>query len=219
MSRISEGKLRSMKNTILTDLYAKELGNLHEETVNIAKKSRIHWFAEFQDSLDNIPDNLITQYSTYHIHINYPWGREKTKLDQNTRAGGDFDYINEEWVYTAPDGGGYSSMIKNPVKYNKWGQDGAAVQELAEELKDEAEGLCKKIIKHRQEKAKMEAYLEDVIDKNRTHKQLREVLSSSLHKYLPQETVKRKAIKKEARHVETPDFLGERQTINLLEDN
>ena len=215
MSRISEGRLRSMKSTILQDLYAKELANLHEETVNIAKKSRIYWFAEFQDRLDSIPDNLITQYSTYHVHINYPWDREKTKLDQNTRAGGDFDYINEEWVYTAAD----SSMIRNPVKYSSYGSPGPDVQELAKELKDEAESLCKKIIKHRQEKAKMEAYLEDVIDKNKTHKQLKEVLSSSLHKYLPQETAKRKAIKKEARHVETPDFLGERHTINLLEDN
>ena len=215
MSRISEGRLRSMKSTILQDLYAKELANLHEETVNIAKKSRIYWFAEFQDSLDSIPDNLITQYSTYHVHINYPWDREKTKLDQTTRAGGDFDYINEECGYTAAD----SSMIRNPVKYSSYGSPGPDVQELAKELKDEAESLCKKIIKHRQEKAKMEAYLEDVIDKNKTHKQLKEVLSSSLHKYLPQETAKRKAIKKEARHVETPDFLGERQTINLLEDN
>jgi len=204
-----------MKSTILQDLYAKELANLHEETVNIAKKSRIHWFAEFQDSLDNIPDSLITKYSTYHVHINYPWGREKTKLDQNTRAGGDFDYINEEWVYAAAN----NSMINNPVKYNGWRSPEAAVQELAEELKDEAEGLCKKIIKHRQEKAKMEAYLEDVINKNKTHKQLKEVLSSSLHKYLPPEPIKRKSIKKEARQVETPDFLGERQTINLLEDN
>ena len=65
----------------------------------------------------------------------------------------------------------------------------------------------------------MQNYLQDLTAKNRTHKQLREVLPSSFHRYLPAETVKRKAIKKEARHVEVPDFLGERQTINLLEDN
>ena len=65
----------------------------------------------------------------------------------------------------------------------------------------------------------MQNYLDDLTNKNKTHKQLKEVLPTSFHRYLPAETIKRKAMKKEARHVDVPDFLGERQTINLLEDN
>ena len=65
----------------------------------------------------------------------------------------------------------------------------------------------------------MQNNLDDLTSKNRTHKQLREVLPTSFHRYLPAETIKRKAMKKEARHVDVPNFLGERQTINLLEDN
>ena len=84
---------------------------------------------------------------------------------------------------------------------------------------EDAEKLCKEKITLIREKSRMQNYLQDLTTKNRTHKQLREVLPSNLHRYLPPETVRSKSVKKEARHVEAPDFLGERQTINLLEDN
>jgi|21_taG_2_1085346.scaffolds.fasta_scaffold03242_10 hypothetical protein len=221
MSRISEGSLQQMKSKILQDLYQTTEKRLTDRATKIAHDSRECWIAQYQPLLDQLPDELIAKHQSYTVTIKYPWNRKFSDTDLRTAhlpkfSNNDWhnlDYIQEEWGFTSP------TPIANPISFNSYGGTTTEYQELHADMRKEAENLCKEKIQLLQEKSRMQNYLEITTSKNRTHKQLREVLPSSLHKYLPPETVKRKAVKKEARHVETPDFLGERQTINLLEDN
>ena len=221
MSRISEGSLQQMKSKILQDLYQTTEKRLADRATKIAHDSRECWLAPYQPLLKQLPDELIAKYTSYYVAIKYPWDRKFNDTDLktanlpkfSTADWHDIDYIQEDWGFTSP------TPIVNPITFNSYGGTQIEIQELHSDMRKEAENLCKEKIQFLQEKSRMQNYLEITTSKNRTHKQLREVLPSSLHKYLPPETVKRKAVKKEARHVEIPDFLGERQTINLLEDN
>ena len=223
MSRISDGKLDRMTDKILADLYVATEKKLADKAVEIAKNSRQCWINPYEPLLKQLPDELIAKTLNYNVTIKYPWNREfvptdipdTTSITQfvDSKMWEDIDYIQENWKFTSP------TPIVNPCSFNNYGSTTAESQQLHPDMYEDAETLCKEKIKLLQEKARMQNYLDASISKNRTHKQLREVLPSSLHRYLPPETVKRKAIKKEARHVETPNFLGERQTINLLEDN
>ena len=221
MSRISDGRLQQMKQEIIKDLYTATEKRLADRAVEIAKNNRQHWIGQYEPILNQLPDGLIAKYPSYHVNIQYPWDRTFSKGDLKTSqvprfaddAWENIDYIQEKWQITFP------IPIANPVNENNSGYTEAETQELHSEMYEDAEKLCKEKITLIREKSRMQNYLQDLTTKNRTHKQLREVLPSNLHRYLPPETVRSKSVKKEARHVEVPDFLGERQTINLLEDN
>ena len=222
MSTISRGSLEQMKSEILKDLYTTTEKVLADRAVEIAKNSRQCWISQYEPILNQLPNELIAKCEDYRVTIQYPWNRTfSTKEDLNTStvprfANNDWeniDYIQEKWVFKSP------TPIANPLVFGSYGNTNAEPQELHTDMYEDAEILCKKKIKLIREKSRMQNYLTTLISKNKTHKQLREVLPSSFHRYLPAETIKRKAIKKESRHVEVPDFLGERQTINLLEDN
>jgi hypothetical protein len=221
MSRISDGRLMQMRQEILKDLYTATEKRLADRAVEIAKNNRQHWIGQYEPILNQLPDGLIAKYPSYHVNIQYPWDRTFSKGDLKTSqvprfaddAWENIDYIQEKWQITFP------IPIANPVNENNSGYTEAETQELHSEMYEDAEKLCKEKITLIREKSRMQNYLQDLTTKNRTHKQLREVLPSNLHRYLPPETVRSKSVKKEARHVEVPDFLGERQTINLLEDN
>ena len=221
MSRISDGRLGQMRQEILKDLYTATEKRLADRAVEIAKNNRQHWIGQYEPILNQLPDGLIAKYPSYHVNIQYPWDRTFSKGDLKTSqvprfaddAWENIDYIQEKWQITFP------VPIANPVNENNSGYTEAETQELHSEMYEDAEKLCKEKITLIREKSRMQNYLQDLTTKNRTHKQLREVLPSNLHRYLPPETVRSKSVKKEARHVEAPDFLGERQTINLLEDN
>ena len=229
MSRISDGRLEQMKQEIMKDLYTDTEKRLADRAVEVAKNSRQHWINQYEPLLDQLPDALIAKYPSYNISIQYPWDRKFSKEDQTTshlprftintadaikNTWENIDYIKEKWQFTSP------VPIANPVTVNSAGYTEAETQmEVHSDMYEDVEKLCKEKLKLIREKVRMHNYLNTLVSKNRTHKQLREVLPSSFQRYLPPETVKRKAIKKEARHVEVPDFLGERQTINLLEDN
>ena len=221
MSRISQGSLVSMKSDILRDLYQATEKRLADRAKKIAQDSRGCWIAQYQPLLAQLPDELIAKHQSYHIEIKYPWNREFSDEDLKTEHLPNFssiewhylDYIQEVWRFQSP------TPIVNPVIFNKYNSTTTEYQELHIDMRQEAEDLCKEKIQFLQEKSRMQNYIEITTNKNRTHKQLREVLPSSLHKYIPPEPVKRKATRKEARHVEAPDFLGERQIINLLEDS
>ena len=221
MSRISDGRLMQMRAEILKDLYTATEKRLADRAVEIAKNNRQHWIGQYEPILNQLPDGLIAKYPSYHVNIQYPWDRTFSKGDLKTSqvprfaddAWENIDYIQEKWQITFP------VPIANPVNENNSGYTEAETQELHSEMYEDAEKLCKEKITLIREKSLMQNYLQDLTTKNRTHKQLREVLPSNLHRYLPPETVRSKSVKKEARHVEVPDFLGERQTNNLLEDN
>jgi hypothetical protein len=222
MSRISDGRLEQMKSEILKDLYTAIEKRLADRAVEIAGNSRQCWISPYEPILNQLPNDLIAKCEDYRVNIQYPWNRAFSKKeDLNTSHVPRFadnnweniDYIQEKWLFKSP------TPIVNPLVFGGYGNTNADPQELHTDMYKDAEILCKEKIKLIREKSRMQNYLQTLIAKNRTHKQLREVLPSSFHRYLPPETIKRKAIKKEARHVEVPDFLGERQTINLLEDN
>ena len=228
MSRISDGRLGQMRQEILKDLYTATEKRLADRAVEIAKNNRQHWIGQYEPILNQLPDGLIAKYPSYNVNIQYPWDRTFSKEDQQTAhlprltistldsiksTWENIDYIQEKWQITFP------VPIANPVNENNSGYTEAETQELHSEMYEDAEKLCKEKITLIREKARMHNYLNTLTSKNRTHKQLREVLPSNFHRYLPPETVRSKSVKKEARHVEVPDFLGERQTINLLEDN
>lgn len=220
MSQISNGNLQQMRSQILTDLYQTTIKRLSDRAVEIAKNSRQCWINQYEPALQQLPDELIAKTMNYIVTIQYPWDREFSAKDLHTSnipsftdgAWENIDYIQETWQFTS------SKPTANPCSFNSYGSTTAEPQQLHPDMYKDAEILCKEKIKLLQENARMRNYLDNIISKNKTHKQLREVLPSSLHRYLPPETIKRKAIKKEARHVETPNFLGERQTTNLLED-
>ena len=221
MSRISDGRLGQMRQEIQEDLYKITETRLRDRAVEIAKNSRQCWLGPYEPLLNQLPDSLIAKYPSYHVNIQYPWDRTFSKEDLQTsqvprfadKAWENIDYIQEKWQYTSP------VAIVNPLIINSYGSTEAETQQLHSDMYEDAEKLCKEKITLIREKSRMQNYLQDLTTKNRTHKQLREVLPSNLHRYLPPETVRSKSVKKEARHVEAPDFLGERQTINLLEDN
>ena len=221
MSKISSHKLERMKDQILVDLYEALERQLTERTVEIAKNSRQCWISPYQTALDQLPDDLIAKHTSYRVEVNYPWDRTITKEDIHTghlpkytdENWDNLDHIREDWGFMSP------TPIANPLIFNNYGSTTIELQKLHPDVLQDAEILCKEKIQLLKEKAKMQKYLHDLTNKNTTHKQLREVLPASLHKYLPPETVKKKTIKKEARQVETPEFLGERQTTNLLENN
>ena len=221
MSRISDGRLGQMRQEIQEDLYKITETRLRDRAVEIAKNSRQCWLGPYEPLLNQLPDSLIAKYPSYHVNIQYPWDRTFSKEDLQTsqvprfadNAWENIDYIQEKWQYTSP------VAIVNPLIINSYGSTEAETQQLHSDMYEDAEKLCKEKITLIREKSRMQNYLQDLTTKNRTHKQLREVLPSNLHRYLPPETVRSKSVKKEARHVEVPDFLGERQTINLLEDN
>ena len=221
MSRISEKNLRQMKSKILQDLYQTTEKRLADRATKIAKDSRECWIAQYQPLLTQLPDELIAKHESYYIEIKYPWNRKFSDADLKTAHLPRFsntkwdhlDYLQEVWNFRSP------APIVNPVTFKSYGSTSTECQELHPDMQKEAEILCKEKIEFIREKSRMQNYLDTTTSKNKTHKQLKEVLPSSLHKYLPPEIVRKKAIKKEARHVETPNFLGERQITNLLEDN
>lgn len=222
MSRISSGNLDRMKDQILKDLYGAFDKQLADRATEIAKNSRQCWISPYQDALDQLPDELIAKHTHYTVEVNYPWNRPIIK-DVDVHTGHfprytdekweNLDHIREDWGFMSP------TPIANPLIFNSYGSTTTELQKLHPDVLQDAETLCKDKIQLLKEKARMQKYLHDTTNKNTTHKQLREVLPASLHRYLPPEKVKKKAVKKEARQVETPEFLGERQTINLLEDN
>ena len=221
MSRISNSNLDRMKDQILKDLYGATDKQLAERAKEIAKNSRQCWLSPYQELLDQLPDELIAKHTNYTVEVHYPWNRAITNEDAHTghfprytdEKWENLDHIREDWGFMSP------TPIANPLLFNSYGSTTSELQKLHPDVLQDAETLCKDKIKLLKEKARMQKYLHDSTNKNTTHKQLREVLPSSLHRYLPPEAVKKKAIKKEARQVQTPNFLGERQTINLLEDN
>ena len=221
MSKISSSNLDRMKDQILKDLYGAFDKQIEDRATEIAKNSRQCWLKPYQDALDQLPDELIAKHPTYRVEVRYPWDRTITNEHEHTghfpRYADDkcenLDHIREDWGFTSP------TPIPNPLIFNNYGSTNAELQTLHPDVLEDAEVLCKDKINIIKEKARMQTYLHGVTRKNTTHKQLREVLPASLHKYLPPEAAKKKSIKKEARQIETPKFLGERQTINLLEDN
>lgn len=221
MSKISSSNLERMKDQILRDLYGAFDKQLADRAKEIAKNSRQCWLSPYQDALDQLPDELIAKHTNYTVEVHYPWDRTITNEDAHTghfprytdEKWENLDHIKEDWGFMSP------TPIANPLIFSSYGSTTSELQKLHPDVLQDAEILCKDKIQLLQEKAKMQKYLHDLTNKNTTHKQLREVLPASLHKYLPPEAAKKKAVKKEARQVETPEFLGERQTINLLEDN
>jgi len=225
MARITNSEVASMEQNIINDLYLKTAEDLNKRKEELVAKNRQMLLEKYQPYIDKLPKNMLNKRYSYQLDINYPWNRIKKEDDRNTanhtktgvynqhkylmtRWGTDkslheLEYINETWEIN------FKLPEINPA------DDG----ELNPDLEEEAGELCKDLLNFIKEKVKMEHYLQESIEKNRTHKKLRDIWPSSLQKYIPVESKTTRGKNTEAVEVNAPNFLNERLTTNLLEDN
>jgi len=224
MARITNREVENMQQGIIDDLYLKTAEDLNKRKEELVAKNRQMLLEKYQPYIDKLPKNMLNKKYTYQLDINYPWDRIKQEDDRNTsnytkigvynqhkylmtRWGTDkslseLEYINETWEIN------FKLPEINP-----------ADDELNPDLEEEAGELCKDLLNFIKEKVKMEHYLKESIGKNRTHKKLRDIWPSSLQKYIPVESKTTRGKNTEAVEVNAPNFLNERLTTNLLEDN
>lgn len=227
MARITNEEVNIMKREILNDLYLKTDKDLEIRKKQLTAKNRELYLKTYKEVISKLPQNLLNFEDKYRIDISYPWNRVSEDSDQTTshsnsrnwrylnhEKDAQVNYIKETWEIDLKD---------RPVspKYRVYDINGTWTDrtEIEPELKKEAEEICEESIALINERAKMGLYLEEVLGSNRTHKRLREALPSSLQKYIPVETKSNKSKGVGSVEVAKPDFLDERLTTNLLEDN
>ncbi len=198
--RIGEYDLRSIRSKILTDLYGAEQKKLDERKTVIAQKNRGFWLEKYKSLLDQLPKEMITRHTDYHLIIKYTPGSEIA--------------LEEIWDYKVTD------PIINPCDDTNSGYRSAAKSPLHPKLETETAILCNEILQLQEERGKMNQYLVETTTLYKGSLQLRKVWDPSLHRYLPKEPVKtpKKNIPKKEDPA-SPTFLKNRMTTNLLEDN
>ena len=221
MARITNEQVATMKTQILDDLYLKTYKDLKKRKEQLTTKNRSIYLKIHKEWIDEAPEDLLYLTSTYELDISYPWDRVADKdKDMDTDINPEsrwrrpnyekeakINYIKETWRIDLGQ--------KEIVSPNYQGYE----EEIEPELKEEAENICKESIALISERAKMGLYLQEVLEKNRTHKRLRDALPSSLQKYIPVEPTRTRNPNGTGLEVAKPDFLDERLTTNLLEDN
>ena len=198
--RIGEYDLRSIRSKILTDLYGTEQGKLDDRKIVIAQKNRELWLEKYKPLLDQLPEQMVTRHTDYHLAIKYTPGGEVA--------------LEETWDYKVKD------PIINPCDDSSSSYRSASQSPLHPNLETETAVLCNEILQLKEERGKMEQYLVETTRMYKGSLQLRKVWDPSLHRYLPKEPVK--TPKKSTQIKEdpaSPTFLKKRMTINLLEDN
>ena len=214
MARLTNKEVDNMKKKIMDDLYSKIQIDLDQRKKKLVTKNRDVFFKKHQPYIDKLPENIFQKTYKYRLNISYPWDRVEGNNDrdtaccnfdwwQNYEEDAKLNYINEKWEIN------FKDREINVGDYDN----------LDPDLKEEAGKICKDLLNLIREKANMGLYLEKSIESNRTHKKLRGVWPSSLQKYIPIEPKIGRSKNTEAVKVDTPNFLNERLTINLLEDN
>jgi hypothetical protein len=198
--RIGQYDLQQIRNKILEDLYGSMRQELDKRKEKIAKRNRKLWLKQYQHLLDQLPESMVTRHSDYYVKIKY-------------MPDGETVLIDEKWAYRS------DNPIINPVEEGNYG-DNTARNPLHKDLETDTAVLCNDILKFQEEKDQMEQYLQETTQMYKGSLQLKKVWDESLHKYLPPEPVKVKRNKAEEKIApDTPTFLKDRMTTNLLEDN
>ena len=198
--RIGQDDLQQIRNKILEDLYGSMRQELDKRKEKIAKRNRKLWLKQYQHLLDQLPESMVTRHSDYYVKIKY-------------MPDGETVLIDEKWAYRS------DNPIINPVEEGNYG-DEPVRNPLHKDLETDTAVLCNDILKFQEEKGQMEQYLQETTQLYKGSLQLKKVWDESLHKYLPPEPVKVKRNKAEEKIApDTPTFLKNRMTTNLLEDN
>lgn len=197
--RLGYSDLSTIKRKILTDLYGMLEEDLNKRKKDIAKQNREKWLDQYRYLLDQLPQSMVTRHEEYRVKIVYTPNGEDVAID-------------EEWYFSS------DKPIINPVDdsshYAK-----AVAQPLHADLQADAAALCNSILALKKERDQMKTYLDETTTTYKGSLQLKKVWDESLHKYLPAEPVKIKKPKQEEKAFETPTFLKDRMTTNLLEGN
>jgi len=198
--RIGQYDLQQIRNKILEDLYGSMRQELDKRKEKIAKRNRKLWLKQYQHLLDQLPESMVTRHNDYYVKIKY-------------MPDGETVLIDEKWAYRS------DNPIINPVEEGNYG-DEPVRNPLHKDLETDTAVLCNDILKFQEEKGQMEQYLQETTQLYKGSLQLKKVWDESLHKYLPPEPVKVKRNKAEEKIApDTPTFLKDRMTTNLLEDN
>ena len=227
MARITNDQVSTMKREILNDLYLKTDKDLEIRKKQLTTKNRELYLKTYEEVISKMPQDLLNFEDSYKIDISYPWDRVPEEDDQNTNHSN-----SRNWRYSNHEKDAQINYLKETWKIDLKGMqvspnyrvhdgNGAWVEkiEIQPELKKEATEICEESIALINERAKMSLYLKEVLEKNRTHKRLRAALPSSLQKYIPVESKSNRSKGVGSVEVTKPDFLDERLTTNLLEDN
>ena len=202
--RLGEHDLQRIRREILDDLYGTEQKKLDERKVVMARRNRDLWLEQYQHLLAQLPEAMVTRHTDYHLSIKYAPGSPH----DNTVA------LEERWDYSVKD------AVVNPCESNGSSHYlNAAQSPLHKDLEQETAVLCNEILKLKEERDQMNEYLISTTALYKGSLQLKKVWDASLHKFLPPEPVRVKKTKEEKSAPETPTFLKERMTTNLLEDN
>ena len=208
MAKMGSYEIGKLKSNILDGFYRKREAELAVRRTVIAKKNRELQLAPIQYLLDQLPTDMIAHADEYVVRIRY------------TREGGlGGVLVDEKWDYKT------DKPIINPQKVSNSHYQNTPDNDLKEELKEDADKLCKDIISLRTKKEEMTKYLVETTNKYTGSLQLRKAWKDHpmLLRHLPPEPVKISRPKPEKKVVvpdlEVPTFLKTRMTTNLLEDD
>jgi hypothetical protein len=208
MAKMGSYGIQKLKSNIIDGLYRKREDELKVRRAAIAKKNRELQLAPIQYLLDQLPIDMIAHADEYVVRIRYTPEKDKTNV-----------MVDEKWDYKT------DKPIINPQKVSNSHYQNTPDNDLKEELKGDADKLCKDIIELKTEKEEMSLYLKATTSKYTGSLQLRKAWKNepAFLKYLPAEPVKvlrpKPAKKVAVPDLEVPTFLKTRMTTNLLEDD
>ncbi len=208
MAKMGSYEIQKLKSNIIDGLYRKREDELKVRRAAIAKKNRELQLAPIQYLLDQLPIDMIAHADEYVVRIRYTPEKDKTNV-----------MVDEKWDYKT------DKPIINPQKVSNSHYQNTPDNDLKEELKEDADKLCKDIIELKTEKEEMSLYLKATTSKYTGSLQLRKAWKNepAFLKYLPAEPVKvlrpKPAKKVAVPDLEVPTFLKTRMTTNLLEDD
>lgn len=203
--RLSNIKKAEIKKEILGNLFYKRFDEILKRKSKLAEENYHLQIKKYLPILNQLPKELIAHSRLYSVDIKYqsPNGNNYGKNDNVD--------IDEEWNYRNEDP--LPSFVKPNNGYY-------ITQKLLPELKPKAAEICEDWLKGKKEKEEMKKYLENVLDKVVTTKQLREVFPSALHKYIPPEPSKKNRERniKEEITIDAPKELNRILTEKLIEE-
>ena len=208
MAKMGNSEIRNMNGKIIDGLYRKREDELQVRRAAIAQKNRELQLAPIRYLLDKLPVDMIAHADEYVVRIRYTPEKDKTNV-----------MVDEKWDYKT------DKPIINPQKVSNSHYQNTPDNDLKEELKEDADKLCKDIISLRTKKEEMTKYLVETTNKYTGSLQLRKAWKDHpmLLRHLPPEPVKisrpKPAKKVPVPDLEVPESLKIQLTTNLLEDD
>ena len=202
--RIGNYDLQNIRLKIVKDIYTTLEEAINKRKNRIAQQNRDFWLEPFKHLIDQLPVEMVTRCKEYYVKVKY--APDYLELMESG--------IDEKWEYRT------DNPVVNPIDGSSTGYGYATENTIHPELQAAAYKLCDDILKLRKEKTELEQYLYKTCKNNQGSLKLKKVWPEHLHKYLPAEPIRiGKKAKPTIENPDVPEFLKERLTTNLLEDN